>query len=132
MGTGECVVAVGLLDRGAAQRLENGYDDIRLVMPDEGTPYVLHGAAILRGAGHSAAAQLWMEFALSPTGQALMAESGWYVWPTVEGVSLPEAFTQLNVDLSGLTCRLPMGEDAETLDALIEAVQTTLTPPAED
>ena len=26
----------------------------------------------------------------------------------------------------GLTCRLPMGEDAETLDALIEAVQTAL------
>lgn len=132
VGTGECVVAVGLLDRGAAQRLENGYDDIRLVMPDEGTPYVLHGAAILRGAGHSAAAQLWMEFVLSPTGQALMAESGWYVWPTVEGVSLPEAFTQLNVDLSGLTCRLPMDEDAETLDALIEAVQTTLNPPVEE
>ena len=101
-------------------------------MPDEGTPYVLHGAAILRGAGHSAAAQLWMEFVLSPIGQALMAESGWYVWPTVKGVSLPESFTQLNVDLSGLTCRLPMGEDAETLDALIEAVQATLNPPVEE
>ena len=49
-----------------------------------------------------------------------------------EGVSLPEAFTQLNVDLSGLTCRLPMGEDAETLDALIEAVQTALNPPVEE
>ena len=131
VGTGECVVAVGLLDSGATQRLENGYDDIRLVTPRSGTPYLLSGVAILRSTAHSAAAQLWMEFVLSSTCQALAAENGWYVWPTVKGVSLSEGFTQLNVDLDDLTCRLPMGEDAETLDTLIDAVQTTLNPPAE-
>lgn len=131
VGTGECVVAAGLLSSGAAQRLENGYDDIRLAVPDDGAPYVLSGAAILRSAAHSAAAQLWMEFVLSPTCQALASENGWYVWPTVEGVTLPEEFTQLNVDLDDLTCRLPTGENAETLTALIEAVQATLNPPAE-
>ena len=50
---------------------------------------------------------------------------------TVENVSLPEDLAQLNVDLDGLTCRLPMGEDAEALDSLIDAVQTVLNPPAE-
>ena len=131
VGTGECVVAVGLLSSGAAQRLENSYDDIRLVTPRSGTPYVLNGSAILRGTAHSAAAQLWMEYALSPTCQALAAMNGWYVWPTMENVSLPEDLAQLNVDLDGLTCRLPMGEDAEALDSLIDAVQTALNPPAE-
>ena len=125
------MVAVCLLDSGAAQRLENGYDDIRLVTPRSGTPYLLSGAAILRSTAHSAAAQLWMEFVLSPTCQTLAAENGWYVWPTVKGVSLSEGFAQLNVDLDDLTCRLPMNEDAEALDALIDAVQTTLNPPAE-
>lgn len=129
VGTGECVVAVGLLSGGAAQRLENDYADIRLVTPGDGTPYVLSGAAILRKAAHSAAAQLWMEFVLSPTGQALAAENGWYVWPTVDGVTLPEKFAQLNVDLDDLTCRLPSGEAAAPLDSLIEAVQATLNPP---
>lgn len=132
VGTGECVVAVGLLSSGAAQRLENSYDDIRLVTPRSGTPYVLNGSAILRGTAHSAAAQLWMEFVLSPTCQALAAMNGWCVWPTVENVSLPEDLAQLNVDLDGLTCRLPMGEDAEALDSLIGAVQTVLNPPAEN
>lgn len=128
VGTGEAVVAVGLLSGGAAQRLDKGCEDISLLLPREGTPYALSGAAILRGAPHSAAAQLWMEFVLSSTGQALAAENGWYVWPTVSGVTLPEAFEQLNVKLSGLTDRLAQGEDAASPDSLIEAVQATLNP----
>ena len=46
-----------------------------------------------------------------PPPEALAAmEIGWYVWPTMENVSLPEDLAQLNVNLDGLTCRLPMGE----------------------
>lgn len=131
VGTGECVVAAGLLSGGASQRLEHGYDDIRLVTPGDGAPYVLRGAAILRGAPHSAAAQLWMEFVLSSSCQALAPENGCCVWPTVESVALPENFAQLTVDMDDLTGRLPSGEDAEPLNALIEAVQTALNPPAE-
>lgn len=131
VGTGECVIAVGLLSNGAAQRLDGGYDDIRMTLPSSGAPYILSGAAILRNATHSAAAQLWMEFVLSPACQELMAKNGWYVWPTVSGVQLSEDFAQLRVNLNDLSVRLPVGQEGGELDYLIDSVQSALYSPAE-
>lgn len=119
--SGECVIAVGMLHEGAARMVAQGETQLRLILPSDGAACTLTGAAVLTGATHKAAAQLWMEFVLSPSCQELAVKSGAYLWPTVADVTLPEAFP-----------RLHMGEahylrDDEAVDALLAAIAEAQT-----
>ena len=66
MGTGECVIGIGFLHDGITQIVDNGYTNIELIIPSSGTSFEVGATAIFKGAAHSNAAKLWIEYALSP------------------------------------------------------------------
>ncbi len=66
VGPGECVIGIGFLHDGVYQILQ-GYDNIGLIIPEDGTAYEVGSTAIFEGCEHPNAAKLWIEFALSPT-----------------------------------------------------------------
>ena len=65
VGIGECVIGIGFLHDGITQIL-SGYDNIALIIPEEGTSYEIGSTAIFEGCAHENAAKLWIEYALSP------------------------------------------------------------------
>ena len=65
VGIGECVIAIGFLHDGITQILD-GYDNIALIIPEEGTSFEIGSTAIFEGCAHENAAKLWIEYALSP------------------------------------------------------------------
>ncbi len=64
VGIGECVIGIGFLHDGIKQILD-GYDNIQLIIPEEGTSYEIGATAIFTGAKHVNAAKLWVEFCLT-------------------------------------------------------------------
>lgn len=64
VGIGECVIGIGFLHDGIKQILD-GYDNIQLIIPEEGTSYEIGATAIFTGAKHVNAAKLWVEFCLA-------------------------------------------------------------------
>ncbi|MBQ8161106.1 MAG: ABC transporter substrate-binding protein, partial [Clostridia bacterium] len=65
VGVGECTIGIGFLHDGVYQILQ-GYDNIDLIIPSDGTSYEIGSTAIFEGAEHENAAKLWVEYALSP------------------------------------------------------------------
>ena len=78
VGTGECVIGIGVLHDGITQILDNGYENIGLVVPADGTACEIGPVAIFNGAKHVNAARLFMEYALSPECVELADETGSY------------------------------------------------------
>lgn len=66
VGSGECGIGIGFVSLAIKQIVENGYDNIRIVIPSSGTSYEIGACAIIKGCKHPNAAKLWMEYALSP------------------------------------------------------------------
>ena len=56
VGPGECVIAIGFLHDGIYQILQ-GYDNIQLIVPEDGTSFEVGATAILKGASHPNAAK---------------------------------------------------------------------------
>ena len=65
LSTGECVIAVGWLHDGLSALSADTSGDLHLIIPASGTFGQVTASAILSGASHTAAAQLWQEFVLS-------------------------------------------------------------------
>ena len=65
VGPGECVIGIGFLHDGIYQILQ-GYDNIQLIVPEDGTSFEVGATAIFNGCAHPNAAKLWIEYALSP------------------------------------------------------------------
>ena len=63
VGTGECTIGIGFLHDGITQILDNGYDNIELIIPSSGTTCEIGAAAIFKGAKHPEAAK---DFGLDP------------------------------------------------------------------
>jgi iron(III) transport system substrate-binding protein len=61
---------------------------IEAVFPDDGTPLLRRGMAVLQGAPHPATAKLFLDFALSAEGQAAATEGGLTAYR--DGVTSPE------------------------------------------
>ena len=90
VGTGECVIGIGFLHDGVYQILK-GYDNIALIMPEEGTSYEIGSTAIFEGCEHPNAARLWIEFALSPDCVELADDAGSYQFLVIDNAAQPEA-----------------------------------------
>ncbi|MCO5090370.1 extracellular solute-binding protein [Bosea sp. (in: a-proteobacteria)] len=71
--SGERPVAVQLLAN--AQTAANRGEPTSNVWPTEGAPGELSAFAVVKGAKNAAGAKLWLDFLLSPEGQALMPKS---------------------------------------------------------
>ena len=98
IGTGECTIGLGFLHDGIYQIVDNGYSNIGLVLPSSGTSCEIGATAIFKGAKHSNAAKLWIEYALSAECVSLAAKNGSYQFLVIDGVEQPEVATEYGLD----------------------------------
>ncbi len=97
VGIGECVIGIGFLHDGIYQILE-GYDNIQLVIPKEGTSFEIGATAIFKGAAHPNAARLWIEFCLTPEAVNLSKTAGAYQFLVLKGAEQPEEAARFGLD----------------------------------
>ena len=98
VGTGECVIGIGFLHDGIYQIVDNGYDNIALVIPSSGTSFEIGATAIFRGAKHENAAKLWIEFALSPECVELGVQNGSYQFLVLDNAEQPAVAAEFGLD----------------------------------
>ena len=98
VGTGECVIGIGFLHDGITQIVDNGYTNIELIIPSSGTSFEVGATAIFKGAAHSNAAKLWIEYALSPECVNLAANNGSYQFLVIDNATQPEVAMQFGLD----------------------------------
>ncbi|MBR5969167.1 MAG: ABC transporter substrate-binding protein, partial [Lachnospiraceae bacterium] len=98
VGTGECVVGIGFLHDGITQIVNNGYDNIELIIPSSGTSFEVGATAIFKGCAHPNAAKLWIEYALSPECVERAAENESYQFLVLSNANQPEAAAEFGLD----------------------------------
>ena len=97
VGIGECVIGIGFLHDGITQIL-SGYDNIALVIPSSGTSFEIGATAIFKGAKHSNAAKLWIEYALSPDCVNLAKENESFQFLVIDNAEQPKEATEFGLD----------------------------------
>ena len=98
VGTGECVIGIGFLHDGITQILDNGYTNVELIIPSSGTSFEIGATAIFKGAAHSNAAKLWIEYALSPECVELAAKNGSYQFLVIDNAEQPSQAAEFGLD----------------------------------
>ena len=98
VGIGECIIGIGFLHDGITQILDNGYDNIELVIPSSGTSCEIGATAIFKGAKHPNAAKLWVEFALSPDCVDMAQDNGSYQFQVIDNGKQPQAAIDFGLD----------------------------------
>ena len=98
VGTGECVIGIGFLHDGITQIVDNGYENIQLIIPSTGTSFEIGATAIFKGAAHSNAAKLWIEYALSPECVELAAKNGSYQFLVIDNAEQPSQASEFGLD----------------------------------
>ncbi len=98
VGTGECVIGIGFLHDGITQIVDNGYDNIELVVPSSGTSFEIGATAIFKGAKHENAAKLWVEYALSPDCVNQADEYGSYQFLVLDNAEQPAQAAEFGLD----------------------------------
>ena len=102
VGTGECVIGIGFLHDGIFQIVDNGYDNIGLVIPSSGTTCEIGATAIFKGAKHQNAAKLWIEYALSPNCVNLAKDHGSYQFLVLDNAEQPQIAYEFGLDPSNV------------------------------
>ena len=97
VGTGECVIGIGFLHDGITQILK-GYNNIGLIIPEEGTSYEVGATAIFDGCAHEAAAKLWIEYALSPECVELADDAESFQFLVLKNAHQPAAVEPFGLD----------------------------------
>ena len=98
VGTGECIVGIGFLHDGITQIVDNGYTNVSLIIPSSGTSFEVGATAIFKGAAHSNAAKLWIEYALSPECVELAAKNGSYQFLVIDNAQQPSQAAEFGLD----------------------------------
>jgi len=98
IGIGECIIGIGMLHDGIYQIVDNGYDNIGLVVPSSGASYEVGATAIIKGAKHPNAAKLWLEYCLTPTCVEQAAEVGSYQFLVLDDAKQPEVAIEYGLD----------------------------------
>ena len=102
VGTGQCVIGIGFLHDGVTQILDNGYDNVQLIIPSDGTGCEIGPVAIFKNAKHPNAAKLFMEYALSPECVELADLNGSYQFLVIDNAEQPEAAAQYGLSLDAV------------------------------
>lgn len=102
VGTGQCVIGIGFLHDGITQILDNGYDNVQLVIPADGTACEIGPVAIFKGAKHINAARLFVEFALSPDCVEMADDTGSYQFLVLDNAQQPEAAAEFGLTLDAV------------------------------
>lgn len=90
VSTGEAAIGVGFLHTGLMY-IDEGYDNIKLIAPSDGTGYEVGGTAIIEGCKHLDEAKLFIQFAMTPECQEIGQTVGALQFLTVEGAKDPES-----------------------------------------
>jgi len=98
VGTGECVIGIGFLHDGITQIVDNGYDNVELIIPSSGTSFEIGATAIFKGCTHPNAAKLWIEYALSPECVELADQNGSYQFLVIDNAEQPEQAADFGLD----------------------------------
>ncbi len=98
VGTGECVIGIGFLHDGITQIIDNGYENIQLVIPSSGTSFEIGATAIFKGAAHPNAAKLWIEYALSPDCVNQAKDNGSYQFLVIDNAEQPSQAAEFGLD----------------------------------
>ena len=98
VGTGECIIGIGFLHDGITQIVDNGYTNVSLIIPSSGTSFEVGATAIFKGAAHSNAAKLWIEYALSPECVELAAKNGSYQFLVIDNAEQPSQAAEFGLD----------------------------------
>ena len=98
VGTGECIIGIGFLHDGITQIVDNGYTNVSLIIPSSGTSFEVGATAIFKGAAHSNAAKLWIEYALSPECVELAAKNGSYQFLVIDNAEQPSQASEFGLD----------------------------------
>ena len=78
--------------------MDNGYDNVELVIPSSGTSFEIGATAIFKGAKHPNAAKLWIEFALSPDCVNLAKDHGSYQFLCIDNAEQPQQAADFGLD----------------------------------
>ena len=100
VGTGECIIGIGFLHDGITQIIDNGYENVGLVVPADGTACEVGPVAIFKGAKHPNAAKLFMEYALSPECVNQAQNYGSYQFLVLDNATQPQAAIDFGLDPS--------------------------------
>ncbi len=126
VGTGECVIGIGFLHDGITQIVDNGYENVGLVVPQDGTACEIGPVAIFKGAAHLNAARLFMEYALSPDCVELAAQNGSYQFLVIDNAEQPAAAADFGLDPSLVWDGYDFAAAKEDTDANVEAVMAAI------
>ena len=132
VGIGECVIGIGFLHDGVFQIVDNGYDNIGLVVPADGTTCEIGPVAIFKGAAHPNAAKLFVEYALSPDCVELGAENGSYQFLVIDNAKQPEVVAQFGLDTSAVWDGYDFAKAVEDTAANVEAVMNAIAASGAD
>ena len=97
VGTGECTIGIGFL-HDAIYQIDNGYQNIGLVIPSSGASYEVGATAIFKGCKHENAAKLWIEYALSPQCVERAQEVGAYQFLVIDDAKQPAVVEEYGLD----------------------------------
>ena len=78
--------------------MDNGYENIDLVIPSSGTSFEVGATAIFKGAAHPNAAKLWIEYALSPDCVELADDHGSYQFLVIDNAQQPSQAADFGLD----------------------------------
>ena len=98
VGTGECTIGIGFLHDAIYQIVDNGYQNIGLVIPSSGASYEVGATAIFKGCKHENAAKLWIEYALSPQCVERAQEVGAYQFLVINDAKQPAVVEEYGLD----------------------------------
>ncbi len=98
VGTGECIIGIGFLHDGITQIVDNGYDNVQLIIPSSGTSFEIGATAMFKGAAHPNASKLWIEYALSPECVELADDNGSYQFLVIDNAQQPSQAADFGLD----------------------------------
>ena len=126
VGTGECVIGIGFLHDGVTQIVDNGYENIQLIIPQDGTTCEIGPVAIFKGAKHPNAAKLFMEYALSPECVNMAANYGSYQFLVLDNATQPQAAIDFGLDPSLVWDGYNFADAAANTATYVEEVMNAL------
>ena len=132
VGTGECVIGIGFLHDGIAQIVDNGYENIQLIIPADGTSCEIGPVAIFKGAKHPNAARLFVEYALSPACVEQAANTGSYQFLVLDNATQPQAAVDFGLDPSLVWDGYDFADAAANTAKYVEEVMNALGNAADD
>jgi len=132
VGIGECTIGIGFLHDGITQIVDNGYDNIQLIIPEDGTSCEIGPVAVFKGAKHPNAAHLFLEYALSPDCVSLAAGTGSYQFLVIDNAEQPKEAAEFGLDPSLVWDGYNFADAAENTAKYVEEVMNALGAAADD